>query len=66
MDYIEKVKITTRSAVLAKFYRDVDAMSLLEVERTMEEMKFVTVQYNMQTKEKIYRHNGKTPGEGVH
>jgi len=55
LDYIQRLKITTRSAVLAKFHRDIDATTLLEIERTMEQMGSVSVQYNLQTREKIYR-----------
>lgn len=57
MDYIQKVKITTRSAVLSKFYRDVDVTTLIEIEKTLEEMKWMNVQFNLNTKEKIYRFN---------
>ena len=55
LNYIERLKITTRSTVLAKFHRDLDANILLEIERTLEQMGVISVQYNLQTKEKIYR-----------
>lgn len=55
LDYIQRLKITTRSAVLAKFHRDIDATTLLEIEKTMEQMGVVSIQYNLQTREKIYR-----------
>ena len=56
MDYISKVGVTTRSAILTKFYRDVDSVTLADIESTMEQMKFVEVKFNIQTREKVYRY----------
>ena len=55
MDFIQKVGVTTRSVILAKFYRDVDSVTMMDIEKTMEEMKVISVQYNLTTKDKTYR-----------
>jgi hypothetical protein len=54
MDYILKVGVTTRSAILTKFYRDVDAVTLDDIEMTMTGMKFCTVRVDLNSREKIY------------
>ena len=61
MDYMVKVGVSTRSAILSKFYRDVDAVTLLDIEKTMEEMKWIEVKYNLVTKDKMYRYIGNAP-----
>ena len=55
MVYLKTVGVATRSSVLRKFYRDVDAETLIAIEKTMEEMKVASVKFQIGTMEKIYR-----------
>lgn len=58
MNYIKAVGITTRAALLAKFYRDIDAPTLKVLEETMQHMGVITVKY-MQNGDKAYTWVGK-------
>jgi hypothetical protein len=53
-NYIEKVGITTRKTVLQRFYRDVDAFSLTQVEETLRQMGLVKVDLIPKSLDKSY------------
>jgi hypothetical protein len=53
-NYIEKVGITTRKTVLQRFYRDVDAQSLTQVEDTLRQMGLVKVDLIPKSLDKSY------------
>ena len=55
LNFIKQVKITTRSSLMSKFYRDVDSSTMMEIERIGEDMKAISVTFNLQSKEKVYR-----------
>jgi hypothetical protein len=59
IQFIQKVHTATRSSLLAKFYHDIDSVTLQEVERTMEEMKVVEITYLTNNRDKLYRWIGK-------
>ena len=42
-DYIEKLRMTTRQHVMSKFYRDVDAQTMTNVEETLRQMGAISV-----------------------
>lgn len=54
MRYIQQVHVTTRSALLSKFYRDLDSSTLKEVEEVMDQMKVIKVKYLTEQGEKSY------------
>lgn len=57
-DYIEKVGITTRKQVLQRFYRDVDARTLSNIEDTLRQMGFMSVKLlPNDPNDKVYRHS---------
>lgn len=53
-DYIEKVRITSKKQVLQRFYRDVDAATLTQVELTLQQMGVLHTKLVPQTQDKIY------------
>ena len=55
LQYIKVLGVTTRSALLAKFYRDVDAQTLANMEAIMQQMKVVHVELLPKDGEKVYR-----------
>lgn len=57
--YIEQVGITTRSLLLAKFYRDVDPETLRRIEDIMQQMKICTIELRPDRGEKIYKWVGR-------
>ncbi len=54
MDYVRAVGITTRSSLMAKFYRDLDAGTLRNIEEIMQHMKVIKVKSIPDKQEKIY------------
>lgn len=54
MTYIRTLGITTRSQLLTKFYHDVDAGTLAELEQLMEQMKVVQIKMLPDSREKVY------------
>lgn len=54
-NYIHGVRITTRTALLAKFYRDIDAFSLKQVEDTLTQMGVLQIEIKPDMRDKIYR-----------
>lgn len=54
MTYIQTMTITTRSQLLTKFYHDLDASALAEVEQLLEQMKVVTIKLLPDKREKVY------------
>lgn len=54
MDYIKNVGITTRSSLLAKFYRDVDSGTLKIIEEVMQQMGVVKIKLIPDKAEKTY------------
>lgn len=60
-EYIEQVGITTRTQLLQRFYRDVDASTMSTIEDTLRQMGFITVKLlDGNPNDKLYRHC-KTP-----
>ena len=53
-NYIESVKVTTRKLVLSRFYRDVDAFTLSQVEDTLRQAGHIRVQVLVQEQDKAY------------
>lgn len=54
MSYIQTLGITTRSQLLTKFYHDLDASALADVEMLMEQMKVITIKLLPDKREKVY------------
>lgn len=54
MNYIRAVGITTRSSLMAKFYRDLDSGTLRGIEEMMQHMKVIKVKSLPDKQEKIY------------
>lgn len=54
MNYIQALGITTRSQLLTKFYHDLNAGALAEIEVLMEQMKVVEIKLLPDKKEKVY------------
>lgn len=54
MDYIKAVRVCSRSSLLAKFFRDVDANTLREVEDNLVQMKLLEVKIIPDKGEKFY------------
>lgn len=54
MNYIRSVGITTRSSLMAKFYRDLDSGTLRGIEEMMQQMKVIQVKSIPDKGEKVY------------
>lgn len=54
IEYIKKVGITTRSLVLQRFYRDVDAFTLSNIEQLMTQMGVVKIKLLVEAADKQY------------
>lgn len=54
INYVKKTGITTRKALLQKFYRDIDPMTLANVEVLMQQMGAVKIKLNPETGDKTY------------
>ena len=54
INYVKKTGITTRKALLQKFYRDIDPMTLANVEVLMQQMGAVKIRLNPETGDKTY------------
>ena len=54
-DYIQAVGVTTRSALMAKFYRDIDAPTLKVIEENLTQMKVIKVELLVDKGDKVYR-----------
>lgn len=57
--YIKAMGITTRSQLLAKFYHDVDSITLVQIEQTLQQLKDVSIKLMPQDGEKVYTWIGK-------
>ena len=57
-NYIEKVQYTTRRTVLSRFYRDVDAYTLSQIESTLVQMGCVKIKLIPETLDKAYTWTG--------
>lgn len=53
-NYIQKVGITTRKAILMRFYRDVDAYTLTQVEETLRQMGCIRIKLLVESLDKSY------------
>lgn len=53
-DYIQKLKITTRQHVMSRFYRDVDAPTMTNVEETLRQMGVIKVSMVPNSLDKCY------------
>lgn len=58
-NYIERFGITTRKTILQKFYRDVDAFTLNNIEETLRQMGCIKIKISPKTQDKIYEWVGK-------
>jgi hypothetical protein len=57
-EYIETVGITTRQQLLQRFYRDVDANTMSNIEDTLRQMGFISVKLvEGNPHDKVYRHH---------
>lgn len=54
LNYIKKVGITTRKALMQKFYRDVDPQTLANIEATMQHLKVVQIKLIPEQADKMY------------
>lgn len=54
MKYIQAIGITTRSALLAKFFRDVDSHTLKEIEDTLDQLKVIKVRLLPDKNDRVY------------
>lgn len=54
IDYIKSVNITTRSVLLTKFYRDIDAQSLRTIEESLEQMGSIKIKLVPDRGDKVY------------
>lgn len=57
-DYLQVMGITTRSALLGKFYRDLDAPTLKVIEETLTQMGCVSIELIPGKNEKLYKWKG--------
>lgn len=53
-NYIQKMGITLRSGILMRFYRDVDAVTLTQVEETLRQMGCIRIKLMPQQQDKTY------------
>ena len=54
MRYIQAVGVTTRSAVMSRFYRDIDQDGLRNIEATLEQMHFIEITLIPKSNDKKY------------
>lgn len=54
MDFIRSIGTTTRKALLQKFYRDIDPMTLSTVETTLEQAGKIKIKLLVQERDKMY------------
>lgn len=54
LEYVRLVGTTTRSVLLAKFYRDIDAFTLRSIEDVMQQMKVVEIKLLPDSGDKVY------------
>ena len=59
LEYIQVIKVVTRTDLMRKFYRDVDTMALKTIEEMMEMTKLVEIERVPMSGEKIYKWVGK-------
>lgn len=55
MDFIKQMRVVSRSSLLTKFFRDIDANSLRQVEEALQQMKVVEVNWIPDKNEKFYK-----------
>lgn len=55
MQYLRQVKVSTRQAMMSKFYRDVDSVTLRDVEQTLLDMRVINIEIITASGEKVYR-----------
>ena len=65
MQYIQGMTITTRSSLLQKFYRDIDAQSLSQVEETLTNMRVISVKLSPSNGDKVYTWIGPSRGAEI-
>lgn len=58
INYIKAVGTTTRKLLLQKFYRDIDAQSLSQVEQLMQQMGVVKIRLDPDNADKVYTWTG--------
>lgn len=54
-NYIQKMRVTTRKVLMAKFYRDLDAATLAGIEETLKAAGMVSVKLLPDTADKMYK-----------
>lgn len=55
MDFIKQMGITTRSALLQKFFRDIEPMELEKIETQLVQMHVIEVKIQPEQKDKVYK-----------
>ena len=60
LEYIQLIRVVTRTDLMRKFYRDVDTMALKTIEEMMEMTKLVEIERVPMSAEKVYKWVGKT------
>lgn len=55
MQYIKMLGTTTRQTILSRFYRDVDTITLRDIESTMEQMHVLEITYLPGNRDKVYK-----------
>lgn len=54
-DYIQRMGITTRRALMIKFYRDVDPATMATIEETLKQMGVLEVRLDPENADKVYK-----------
>jgi hypothetical protein len=54
-NYLQKMRITTRKILMAKFYRDIDAQTLATIEETLKNAGMISVTLEPKTADKTYK-----------
>ena len=65
MKYIQQLGITTRSALLSKFYRDVDSQSLKGIEETLLQLKVIRIKLMPDKGDRVYEWCGPVNGSDI-
>ena len=55
LNYIQAIRATTRSTILARFYRDLDPDTLRGIEETGQQMHVLSVELLPDKKDKLYK-----------
>jgi hypothetical protein len=53
--YIEKMRITTRSVLMRKFFRDLDPQTLAQAEETLKQAGMISISLDPKVADKMYK-----------